>query len=396
MSRMPTTKLIEKRCLRFIILAGMKLKQHLRQFAVAFGIWTIVGALDGFYVYGSLKTRGEVAATYGIFKDAFGYHWIWAVATLPVFWFTKQFPFQKKDFFRTLFAHLGFFCVIALCNAATAELFGLWVVKPIIDFHGPRILYRFINDGYGYLWVYSVLVVCWHLGDFYQKYKDRETRATKLQAELATAQLEILKAQIHPHFLFNTLNSISALMQEDVQAADDMLADLSFMLRASLEASVNQEIDLESEIDLLSTYLRIQKRRFEDRLNVKVSVESETLEAKVPCLLLQPFVENSIRHGIAPKARAGKVEISAARKEDWLMLQVGDDGVGFPADFKEGIGVSNTRARLKHLYGENQSIDLTNKKGGGAVVTVKLPFKTDDTITQQGEKHELQDTGSGR
>jgi two-component sensor histidine kinase len=372
------------------------MKQHLRQFAIAFGIWTIVGALDGFYVYGSLKTRGEIAPTYGIFKDAFGFHWIWAIATLPVFWFTKRFPIQKQNLFRILLAHLGFFLIISLFNAASAELLGLWVVKPITSFHGPRILYRLINDGFAYLWVYAVLVVCWHLGDFYQKYKDREMRATKLQAELATAQLEILKAQIHPHFLFNTLNSISALMQEDLQAADDMLADLSFMLRASLEASANQEIDLESEIDLLATYLRIQKRRFEDRLNVEVNVEPETLEAKVPCLVLQPFVENSIRHGIAPKARTGKVEVSAARKESWLILQVSDDGVGLPSSFKEGIGVSNTRARLKHLYGENQSVELVNRKGGGAVVTVMLPYRTEDTIAQQGQNYEFQDAGSGR
>lgn len=361
-----------------------------------FGVWTVIAVIDGFFVYGALKTRGEVASTYGVFRDAFGFHWLYALATPPIFWFSKRFPIQGRNTLRNVAAHFGFYLVVSFFYAMGCELLGLWVVKPVINFQGSPLVYRWVNNCFSYLWMYSIIAGFWHLGDFYQKYKDRETRATKLQAELATAQLEILKAQIHPHFLFNTLNSISALMQEDLQAADDMLADLSFMLRASLEASANQEIDLESEIDLLATYLRIQKRRFEDRLNVEVNVEPETLEAKVPCLLLQPFVENSIRHGIAPKARAGKVEVSAVRKENWLILQVGDDGVGLPANFKEGIGVSNTRARLKHLYGENQSIDLSNKKGGGAVVTMKLPFKTENTIAQQGQNYEFQDAGSGR
>jgi two-component system, LytTR family, sensor kinase len=377
--------------------ASANMKLFLRQFAISFGIWTVIGVLDGFYNYGGLKARGEIAGTYGIFRDALGFHWLWAVFTLPIFWFTRRFPVRKPNLWLSVLAHLGFFLAISLLYAAAAELLGLWV-QPVVaqTFHLPRILYRWITAGFGYLWVYVVLVGAWHLGDFYHKYKDRETRAARLQAELATAQLEVLRAQIHPHFLFNTLNSISALMQEDVQAADDMLADLSFMLRASLEASTTQEIDLESEIDLLATYLRIQKRRFEDRLAVDIQVEETLFEARVPCLLLQPFVENSIRHGIVPQSRPGRVEITASRRDDQLVLQIADDGLGLPARYQEGIGLTNTRARLKHLYGERQSVTLTNRQGGGAVAVITLPFRTEIMEGQEGRNYELQNLGSGR
>ena len=376
---------------------GSGMKRLLRQFVVAFAIWTTVGVLDGFYNYGGLKARGEIAGTYGIFRDALGFHWLWAIFTLPIFWFSQRFPLRKPSLFASLMAHLGFFLFVSLLYAAVAELLGLWV-QPVVGagFHVPRIIYRWITAGFGYLWVYAVLVGAWHLGDFYHKYKDRETRAAKLQAELATTQLEVLKAQIHPHFLFNTLNSISALMQEDVQAADDMLADLSFMLRASLEASTTQEIDLESEIDLLATYLRIQKRRFEDRLTVDIQVEEKLFEARVPCLVLQPLVENSIRHGIVPQSRPGRVEITATRKDDQLIVQITDDGLGLPASYKEGIGLANTRARLKHLYGEKQSVTLVNRRGGGVVATIALPFHTEDGGAEGGRNYELQNLGGGR
>lgn len=372
------------------------MKRYLRQFAIAFFVWTMLGVLEGFNVYGMLKARGEIAGTYGVFRDAIGFHWIWALVTLPIFGFCRRFPFQKQGLVRRVLVHLGFFCVVAVFYAAVADLLGLWV-QPTTSFHGPHIVYRLITSGFGYLWMYAVICAAWHLGDLYRKFKERETRAARLQAELATAQLEILKTQIHPHFLFNTLNSISALMQEDVHAADDMLADLSFMLRASLEASTNQEIDLESEIDLLSTYLRIQKRRFEDRLTVDIQIASDTMEAMVPCLLLQPFVENSIRHGIAPKAKPGKIQISSVRSADQLVLRVTDDGTTLRLNYKEGIGLSNTRARMHRLYGEKHSVRLSNNSEGGVTATITLPFrKVEETTTQEGRTYELQNTGSGR
>ncbi|HEY1270966.1 MAG TPA: histidine kinase, partial [Terriglobales bacterium] len=184
----------------------------LRQFAISFAVWTVLGVLDGFYNYGAIKARGEIAGTYGIFRDAIGFHWIWALFTPPTFWFSQRFQLRKPYWVRSLLAHLGFFLAISFLYAGIADQFNLWVQPAVAaTFHGPKILYRWVTSAFGYLWMYAVIVGAWHLGDFYHKYKDRETRAAKLQAELATAQLEVLKAQIHPHFLFNTLNSIAAL-----------------------------------------------------------------------------------------------------------------------------------------------------------------------------------------
>jgi len=228
---------------------------------------------------------------------------------------------------------------------------------------------------------YWVLVVLSHTFAFYTRYREEELRVSRMEAQLAQAQLQALRMQLHPHFLFNTLNAISALMHRDIAAAERMLARLSDFLRLTLESGGAPEVPLRQELDLMRRYLEIEQTRFADRLDVRVDVEPTTLEARVPNLILQPLVENAIRHGVARSAAAGRIEIAAHRHNGSLLLEVSDDGPGLPADAvrpaREGVGLTNTRARLAQLYGPSSRLDFANRSEGGLHVTLTIPFRTD-------------------
>ena len=199
---------------------------------------------------------------------------------------------------------------------------------------------------------------------------DRQTRATQLEKSLAQAQLQNLRLQMQPHFLFNTLNTISAVMYEDVRVADKMIARLSDLLRMSLESGGAQEVTLEREIEFLRLYVETMKARFEEKLNVAIDTEEGTSGALVPPLLLQPLVENSIRHG-GPTVN---VHVSARRENGTLLLEVRDQGPGIQGN-RKGVGLTNTAERLERLYGGSDRLELHNDHG--LVVTVKVPFHVD-------------------
>lgn len=224
---------------------------------------------------------------------------------------------------------------------------------------------------------YFVLLLAYFAVRFYRMYRERELKATQLEAGLAQARLEALRMQLHPHFLFNTLNSISTLMHRDVEAADDMLAALSDLLRVALERRGEQEVPLKEELDILRRYLDIEQIRFGDRLRVKFEIEPHCLDALVPNLILQPLAENAIRHGIDPRPEPGLLVISARRTDDWLTLRIADDGHGLPAGttVEEGVGLSNTRARLQQLYGNPKALHL-HSAPDGFTVTVTVPYHT--------------------
>ncbi len=215
-----------------------------------------------------------------------------------------------------------------------------------------------------------------HALDYYGKYREGELHAAELEAGLARAQLQLLKSQLHPHFLFNTLNAISALVHTDVEAADRMLARLGDLLRLALEDFGLQEAPLARELEVVRSYLEIEQARLGSRLSIIVDVGPDTLDAWVPTFLLQPLIENSIRHGIAPRAGKGRIEVHARRDREVLHLEVRDDGPGFPAlPPCGGVGLANTRARLFHLYGEAQRLQTRNEPRGGCVVQVTVPFR---------------------
>jgi LytS/YehU family sensor histidine kinase len=204
--------------------------------------------------------------------------------------------------------------------------------------------------------------------------------ASRLETELARAQLQALRTQLQPHFLFNTLHAISSLMDEDVRAARRMIARLADLLRTTLDTRDQQEVTLLRELETLQLYLDIERERFSDRLRVDLMVHPETLEARVPNLMLQPLVENAIRHGIAPLHAGGQITVSAARDEESLVLSVEDDGAGAGAGQPpEGVGLRNTRARLARLYPNSHELRIERPSEGGFRIQIIIPFVTDST-----------------
>jgi two-component system, LytTR family, sensor kinase len=234
---------------------------------------------------------------------------------------------------------------------------------------------------------YFLIVAITHALIYYRQFEERSRAASLLESQLAQAKLHLLKMQLHPHFLFNTLNSISALLHEDVEQADLMIERLGDFLRLTLEHSTAQEVTLREELEFLNCYLSIEQIRLEDRLSTRIDVDPETLDARVPSLILQPIVENAIRHGIAPRSVPGRLEIEARQCQSALVLTVRDNGPGLAAGANgtngKGMGLKITRHRLERLYGTQHRLELVNAPEGGLVVTLEIPFAA--SMALQGE-----------
>lgn len=209
----------------------------------------------------------------------------------------------------------------------------------------------------------------------------RQLRAVQLEKTLAKAQLHNLRLQLNPHFLFNTLNTISSVMYEDVRIADKMIARLSDLLRSTLDQGTSQEVTLDREIEFLNLYVETMKARFEERLEIEVDASLEARGAMVPPLVLQPLIENSIKHGADGQTSKVRIEVRAARENGSLRLEVRDHGPGLlvarDAALQNGIGLSNTAERLERLYGGTHRMNLRNADDGGLVVTLQVPFHLD-------------------
>jgi LytS/YehU family sensor histidine kinase len=229
------------------------------------------------------------------------------------------------------------------------------------------------------LWMYFPIVCITYAVLYYQDSRQRQLTESQLQTQLAKAQLSLLQAQLHPHFLFNTLHAISTLMNRDVAAARSMIFRLSDLLRMAMQSVTVQKVTLKQELEFLDNYLGIEKIRFQDRLTVQLEIAPETLDALVPNLLLQPLVENAVRYGVAMQPGRGWVRISSRRDKTRLVIEIDDSGPGITDDLfpkKEGVGLSNTRSRLARLYGEAQKLELTNQPERGLRVSVVIPFQT--------------------
>jgi two-component system LytT family sensor kinase len=234
--------------------------------------------------------------------------------------------------------------------------------------------------------VHSVAIVYWllvagtHLADSLRRASDRESHVARLEVQLADARLAALQAQLHPHFLFNTLHAVSSLIHEDPDAAEDMLTALSDLLRTTLGRGNQREVPLHDEIDFLERYLEIQKMRLGDRLHVTLDIASDVTDVLVPSFAIQPLVENAIRYAIAPRRDGGHLEIRAERTADRLRLTVADDGPGLATPSGDGsgwgIGLENTRERLAQLYGDDCRFTIADRPKGGAAVMIDIRART--------------------
>ena len=307
---------------------------------------------------------------------AFGV-WFWALWLffLPaVAWLSFRFPIERRRLVRNLGIHL-LACVLIVGGSRVAFRAADTII--------PRKL-RFMplsppgfRAALDVLLYWSLVGVCQAITNF-RSSQERERRAAELEARLTTAKLQSLRMQINPHFLFNTLNSITALIYVNPRAADEMLGDLSELLRRSLDTMDEQEIPLAQELEFIGAYLRIQQKRFGERLRLEQSVPDELMKAMVPALILQPLVENAIRHGIEPRRGPGLISIEAKQEGKHLHLIVRDDGRGLLADARgserPGIGLANTRARLQGLYGQNQTFSFGKAELQGCQVDIHVPF----------------------
>lgn len=372
------------------------MKRWQLKFAIIFGVWTALGLLWAVNAYYLRVEIGAPAPMSWILRRSLGEHWVWAFLTPVVFWFAERYPFSRRGWLRVLLLHLGFFVLLSMAHVTISHLLNVPMAYGSRRLPDQTWVMRFNLEFYPDLWNFWPLVCFQNLLSYYKKYRDRELRSSRLQTELARAQLEVLRAQLQPHFLFNTLNSISALMREDVEAADAVLVDLSHMLRASLQNNEKQVITLREELDLLEAYLRIQHKRFEDRLETHIHADPETLEAGVPTLFLQPLVENAIAHGIAPLARRGTVEVLTSRSGDRLTVRVADNGRGLTEGYQERIGLGNTRQRLRQLYADDHSLTIESEPDKGVIITISLPFQKIREDISDSESDLNSDRGGGR
>jgi len=339
-----------------------------------FGAATLVGLYFALQAYTNPDVRPPL--TWG---QALGinltFYYLWALTTPLVMAMAKRFRFESGRWHLSLLAHL-----LVSASVTAIQIFIGEAILTLLSIRSPDLVANirtsFIVNFQTSLPTYWLMLFVYLTFDYYAKYRDREVRAAQLSAQLSHAQLQALKMQLRPHFLFNTLNSISSLMYRDVEAADAMLARLSEFLRLTLDRDLDQEVTLEDELRYVLSYLEIEKIRFEDRLTVHVDVENGSETACVPSLALQPLVENAIRHGIAPRARGGAITIKARRSGENLEISVADDGIGqAPEGVREHVGLANTRARLRHLYGDRHQFSFSDCESGGFVVDIVIPFR---------------------
>ena len=341
------------------------MKRGLRRWGAVWLAWTALAlffAVSASLTYRSTGRPGNW--TLSIERSLIEW-WLWALLTPLVAWLARRFPLDRARTWRNTSVHIGAGFVIAFFKvsaerAAFAWLTGIWT-------------YWLVSTLALQFSIYCAIVAAAHGLIYFERSRERD----HLEARLAEARLQLLSMQLQPHFLFNTLNTIAELVHDDADAADRMITGLSDLLRRTLELGPTQEITLDAELELLEQYLDIQRARFGDRLQVTVAVGDETRRAAVPVLLLQPLVENAIRHGLGERLAAGHVDIAARRDGSRLVVTVSDDGAG-PADgstTRERVGLGNTRARLEALYGADQRLHLSTAPSQGARVTLEIPFK---------------------
>jgi len=314
----------------------------------------------------------------------------WNILTPLILQLLNRFPLQRGKLSRSIVVHafaVPFFFIAS--SAITVIAYRLILgpypgSKSLFDSFRTVVIRGFATG----LLIYWLIIGISQVINYYRGYRDRELLAASLETRLVEAQLDSLRMQIHPHFLFNTLNSISVLMRRDVDAADRMLLHLSNLLRVTLARNVAHEIKLRQELEILERYLEIEQIRFQDRLTVRMRVDPAALDALTPQLFFQPLVENAIRHGVAERESGGVIEIRAERRDGMMRLEVRDNGPGLNVSREnliEGVGLSNTRSRLGYLYGSEGRFDVGNAEEGGLIVVAEFPFHTETEIEVEAE-----------
>lgn len=363
---------------------GSLLSSKLIRWLAYLGGWTLFALFFISEDAGRLLYQGRTVEWHAYLVVWLTTAYAWAFLAPFVWWLARRMPIERRNWWRSAGIHL----VWSLCFALIEEALFAWIT-PVFGLPWfPRnfaATFRAVVpiDFHLNVIIYWLIVGVQHSVGYYRRLLERERlssqlelRATQLENQLAQAKLSALTMQLHPHFLFNTLNAIVVLVrQHRVEEADEMLTNLSELLRQTLAGWDTQEVPLRREVELINLYLDIQRVRFQDRLTVDTNLSPATLNALVPSLLLQPLVENAIRQGVSKSSAPVRIELKSRLRDSTLELQVCDNGPGLSEEGSgDGVGLSNTRARLQQLYGERQSLRLAGLAGGGTIATVWLPY----------------------
>jgi len=359
---------------------------RLRRAALLVGAWTLIGLIFAAVSYASALADTNRRFS---FLDALRLNliqfYLWGLFSPVLFWFSRRFPLEFPPRKRgNLFLHIPALLLFAGVHQAI-QVAVLWLATPRMQQQWPSIVdcYRF------YFWfgfyidliIALLIIIAVHALFYYRRFRAGEIEQASLKAQLAEAQLKALKMQLHPHFLFNTLHSISSLILEDPPRANSMIARLGDFLRLTLENTNRQLVTLKEETEFVRCYLEIEQVRFGDRLTVNLAIDAAADTAQVPHMILQPVVENAIQHAIAPRAAPGRIEIEARRMDSRLHIEVKDTGPGITEAVGSvqghGVGLNNVRARLAQLYDGDFSFTMTNSPEGGLNVVLELPYQVE-------------------
>lgn len=348
--------------------------------------WTAIGLVESSKAYVSFQLRGSPASWGHVLVGNMPWWYAWAVLTPVIFWLAAAWRLDRKGWKRSLMVHFAAALAVSFAHlAAVGVLFYYTQSRGGGFVRSTQHQIRLFVDGYLAVDVltYFAVVGAYYAIDFARRFRERDVTTARLEARMHEARLAALRAELNPHFLFNALNAVAALVRRrEHDAAVGALARLGELLRRTLDRQATHESSLEDELAFVRRYLEIERLRFPDRLAVHEEVDPAVLDAMVPTLILQPLVENAVRHGIARSPGAGRITVQAQRVADDLQLVVRDTGGGFGPNGRrgEGVGLANTRARLSQLYGGRGTLVTRSLSEGGAEVIVTLPYHVDRVL----------------
>ena len=370
-------------------------KQYWIEGSVVLVFWSVIAGLEVAQIAYDPRGGGPGGMRPGEPLYIFAEHALWMVVTPLIFWLPRHFSFERQVWTRALLVHVGAAIVtpagVDLIHHVFWNALAVGEPRPVslaAVFSGFHVLPEFL--------LYLIVLAAGFARDYFLRYRERleeaarlraeaaeqRAQAIKLQAQLAESRLRALRAQLSPHFFFNTLNFISSYLERDPRGVRRMIARLSELLRYTLDKTEEREVPLRQELGFIEDYLEIQRIRFADRLEVDYAVDAAVRDALVPNLILQPLVENAVKHGIARREEGGRIDVQAWREAEHLHLRVRDNGPGLPpadedgAATSAGIGLRITRERLEGLYGTAQRLDVGPAEGGGVAAHVVLPYHT--------------------